>query len=138
MHTSNIISPREAFPNLFCIRYFTHRNHLKSVTVTECLDLFNWSKTCLFVELHKHNFSSFFFPYFYSSLFLMLTLLSPRNIPPACSLREPSFNNGAAALFSIFLIEEATNSGMCSTPTAQPCGPTISAKQAVKYPVPKI
>ncbi|RRT72510.1 hypothetical protein B296_00020444 [Ensete ventricosum] len=25
---------------------------------------------------------------------------------------------------------------MCSTPTAQPCGPTMIAKQAVKYPVP--
>jgi hypothetical protein len=34
------------------------------------------------------------------------------------------------------LIEEDTNSGICSTPTARPCGPTISAKQAVKYPVP--
>ncbi|KAF9603065.1 hypothetical protein IFM89_033790 [Coptis chinensis] len=29
-----------------------------------------------------------------------------------------------------------TNSGMCSTPTAWPCVPTINAKHAVKYPVP--
>ena len=29
-----------------------------------------------------------------------------------------------------------TNSGMCSIPTARPCDPTITAKHAVKYPVP--
>jgi hypothetical protein len=36
----------------------------------------------------------------------------------------------------MFSIEVATNSGICSTPTARPSGPTISAKQAVRYPVP--
>lgn len=58
------------------------------------------------------------------------------NIPPTCTEREPSFNKEAARLFSIFLMEEATSSGICSTPTARPCGPTIKAKQAVRYPVP--
>jgi hypothetical protein len=54
-----------------------------------------------------------------------------------CILRDPSFNCGAAALFLIFSIEVATNSGICSTPTARPSGPTINAKQAVRYPVPE-
>lgn len=60
-----------------------------------------------------------------------------KHIPPTWSERDPSFNNGAAALFSTFFIDQAANSGICSTPTARPCGPTISAKQAVRYPVPK-
>jgi hypothetical protein len=34
-------------------------------------------------------------------------------------------------------IEESTSSGICSTPTARPCDPTMSAKQAVRYPVPE-
>ena len=36
----------------------------------------------------------------------------------------------------MFSVEDATNSGICSTPTARPSGPTMSAKQAVRYPVP--
>lgn len=59
-----------------------------------------------------------------------------KNIPPTCREREPSFSKGAAALFLIFSIEEATSSGICSTPTTRPSGPTINAKHAVKYPVP--
>lgn len=58
------------------------------------------------------------------------------NVPPTCTEREPSFSKGAAALFLIFSIEEATSSGICSTPIARPSGPTINAKHAVKYPVP--
>jgi len=54
-----------------------------------------------------------------------------------CILRDPSFSCGAAALFLIFSIEVSTNSGICSTPTARPSDPTISAKQAVRYPVPE-
>jgi hypothetical protein len=30
----------------------------------------------------------------------------------------------------------STSSGMCSTPTARPSGPTISAMQTVRYPLP--
>lgn len=39
------------------------------------------------------------------------------------------FQLAAAALFWIFSIEKETNSGICSTPTARPWGPTIKAKQ---------
>lgn len=58
------------------------------------------------------------------------------HVPAACTEREPSFNKDDAALLLMLLMEEATSSGMCSTPTVRPCGPTIIAKQAVKYPVP--
>lgn len=59
-----------------------------------------------------------------------------RYLPVICILRDPSVNCGAAALFLMFSIDEVTNSGICSTPTARPSGPTIIVKQAVRYPVP--
>lgn len=57
-------------------------------------------------------------------------------IPPTWTEREPSLNCVAAALFWMFSFARETNSGICSTPTARPWGPTINAKHAVRYPVP--
>ena len=37
----------------------------------------------------------------------------------------------------IFFVEISMSSGICSTPIIRPCGPTIKAIQAVKYPEPE-